>query len=230
MSHRREFAVLGYCTVAPRLPSGTLVNKTRQQAQRCLVMGYSGSETGAYERLGHTKSQPGYICLLDGLEEYITPDVRIIPGCFPGFTRTDGGGWIVDAEKIPFSPEARAKAGKQLDSSDEQVPKDKPQAGDLIDVDGNFDPSTYQADDDGRGTGWARGFAPDMPLDAKSRGVMRCANGLMAASKPQPRTRPPLTPKPHLHQRRNQIGSSLIRSGPTTPATSTTVAGGRSPS
>ena len=58
VGHRREFACLGYCTVAPRLPSGTLVNKTRQQAQRCLVMGYSGSETGAYERLGPSSRVP----------------------------------------------------------------------------------------------------------------------------------------------------------------------------
>ena len=96
--------ILCYATEAPRLPSGTLMNKYKAQAVRCLCMGYSGGGSGAYEALGNNCCQPGYICFdPEGCRLIVTESVRFIVGCFPGLQRTAGGGWRIPAEKIPFS-------------------------------------------------------------------------------------------------------------------------------
>ena len=109
-AYRRRFGILCYATEAPRLPSGTLVNKYKVQAVRCLCVGYSGGESGAYEALGNDRCQPGYICFdSEGCRLIVTEPVRFIVGCFPGLQRTAGGGWRIPAERIPFSAEALAQ-------------------------------------------------------------------------------------------------------------------------
>jgi len=109
-AYRRRFGILCYATESPRLPSGTLVNKYKVQAVRCLCVGYSGGESGAYEALGNDRCQPGYICFdSEGCRLIVTEPVRFIVGCFPGLQRTAGGGWRIPAERIPFSAEALAQ-------------------------------------------------------------------------------------------------------------------------
>ena len=108
-AYRRRSGILCYATEAPRLPSGTLVNKYKVQAVRCLCVGYSGGESGAYEALGNDRCQPGYICFdSEGCRLIVTEPVRFIVGCFPGLQRTAGGGWRIP-ERIPFSAEELAQ-------------------------------------------------------------------------------------------------------------------------
>ena len=103
--YRRPFGILCYATEAPRLPSGTLVNKYKAQAVRCLCMGYSGGDSGAYEALGNNRSQPGYICFdPEGCRLIVTESVRFIVGCFPGLQRTAGGGGAYLLRKFRSRP------------------------------------------------------------------------------------------------------------------------------
>ena len=105
--HRRPFGLLAYVTDAPRLPSGTLTNKTREQGIRCIHLGYSGSRCGSYEKIGTDRAKPGYIFFHpESGSEIISESARFIVGCFPGLKRTTGGGWAIPLEKIPFSAEA----------------------------------------------------------------------------------------------------------------------------
>ena len=109
--HRRPFGLLCYVTVTDRLPSGTLVNKYKEQAVRCLHVGYSGSLIGAFETIKATeRAQPGYLCFEpETCQLLCSESVRFIPGCFPGLKRTAGGGWCIPPERIPFSAEALAQ-------------------------------------------------------------------------------------------------------------------------
>ena len=103
-SHRRPFGALCYPGDAPRLPSGTLVNKVKPQAERMLHMGYYGGESGSFERLttDNERAQPGYICLDEQGQFVITDNVRFCPNTFPGLKRVAGGGLRIPIENIPF--------------------------------------------------------------------------------------------------------------------------------
>ena len=127
---KRPFGALCYPTVAPRWPSGTLKNKAAPQSERCILLGYCGDQGGAFETIGTSRAQPGYICFNPELNEYIvTDDVRIIPDCFPGLQRTSGGGWCIPTGEIPFISDVRGaqQAGGQRDglvevTRDEDIP------------------------------------------------------------------------------------------------------------
>ena len=92
-TYRRPFGCLCYPTIAPRLPSGTLVNKVGEQSKRCLYFGYRGAATGAFERMGADKPRPGHICY-DPVtnSEVVTDSVRCVAWCLPGLQRAAGGG------------------------------------------------------------------------------------------------------------------------------------------
>ena len=154
---RRPFGCLCYVTDAPRLPNGTLVNKFKAQARRCIHLGYSGGRSGAYEQIGVNRSKPGYICYDPETNEMlVTESVRFIPACFPGLQRTAGGGWRIPAERIPFSAEslqaeAVQPAGPPPLAADSSRTVDLDQAASeeaLTDFD--YDRLTY-----------AKGFAPE---------------------------------------------------------------------
>eukprot|EP00966_Prymnesium_polylepis_P248015 5734868-Prymnesium_polylepis.1 len=55
---RRPLFCLCYPTVAPRLPSGTLVNKMAPQSTRALCLGYIGGRSGSFECIGSSRG-PG---------------------------------------------------------------------------------------------------------------------------------------------------------------------------
>ena len=124
-SHRRPVFCLCYPSITPRLPSGTLVNKTAAQAPRALLFGYHGGRTGSFEQLGIERCEPGYACYIPSDEHscgthyagqiVVTADVRCVPDCFPGLQRTAGGGWTIPSSKIPFL------------TKDSQVPQGTPE-------------------------------------------------------------------------------------------------------
>lgn len=125
---------------APRLPSGTLVNKAAIQAVRGLNLGYYGNETGSFEQVGITRCQPAYAVYIPSDEIgcgaqyantiYLSGDVRFIPTCFPGLQRCAGGGYRIPLENIPFihrelpQPEAAAQSEEpvQLDAASDGMP------------------------------------------------------------------------------------------------------------
>ena len=116
--YRRAFGSLCYPTLAPRLPSGTLVNKMKSQSQRAILLGYAGGRGGAGEGLGfRERSQAGYICYLpESNSTIVTDDVRIIydektgQGVFPGLVRKVGGGWAIPSSRIPFATDGAAES------------------------------------------------------------------------------------------------------------------------
>ena len=111
--HRRPMFCLGYVAVTPRLPSGTLVNKLRQQTYRGLHFGYVGGRSGSFEVLGVRRAQPVYAMYVPELGGMIyTENVKFVPWCFPGLQRTSGGGWTIPATKIPFSAESEMLISK----------------------------------------------------------------------------------------------------------------------
>ena len=74
----RVLGSLCYPTMAPRFPSGTLVNKMKSQSQRAILLGYSGGRSGAGESIGFAHSQPSYICYLpESNSTVFTNDGRI---------------------------------------------------------------------------------------------------------------------------------------------------------
>ena len=100
---RRPWLCLCYPTIAPRLPSGTLVNKVAAQSKRALHLGYIGGRSGSFERLGMDHTQAGYACYIpDENRILVTSDVSFIPTCFPGLARTSRGGWTIPDDAIPF--------------------------------------------------------------------------------------------------------------------------------
>ena len=104
-THRRPFGCLCYPTVAPRHPSGTLMNKMAVQSVRAIHLGYVGNRTGSFEQLGIDRCQPGYACYIPSDDAsvgrdragtiIITDSVRFVPDCFPGLQRCAGGGWTI---------------------------------------------------------------------------------------------------------------------------------------
>ena len=132
-SHRRPFGCLCYPTVAPRLPSGTLVNKMAVQAPRALHLGYVGNRTGSFEQIGTSRCQPGYACYIPSDDSsvgkkragtiIITDSVRFVPDCFPGLERCagGGGGWSIPTSRIPF-------IARGIDHAEEQNQVDEPAA------------------------------------------------------------------------------------------------------
>ena len=190
-AYRRPFGLLCYVTIAKRLPSGTLANKYKEQATRCLHMGYYGSESGAHEALGVEKSQAGYICFEP--EEcclLYSESVRFIPGCFPGLQRTAGGGWRIPPERIPFSPEALAE--KHAETEPEQQNKSEAthtpeQTADdgMVDVE-QADKVTID-DYDYEKLAWVKGF-PDTPEPTPKPSVK--------ATPSSPSAAPPSAPSP----------------------------------
>ena len=80
--HRRPLFCLGYVAVTPRLPSGTLVNKVRQQSYRGIHCGYVGGRSGSFETLGVRRAQPVYAMYVPDLGQMVyTENVRFIPWC-----------------------------------------------------------------------------------------------------------------------------------------------------
>ena len=151
-SYRRAFGSLCYPTLAPRLPSGTLVNKMAAQSQRAILLGYSGGRGGAGEGIGFARSQPGYICYLpESNSTVVTDDVRICydpktgQGIFPGLARKVGGGWEIPSARIPFATDNAVESDSVVDSD----------ARDIADLTGDEAASTEPALD------FAPGFAPE---------------------------------------------------------------------
>ena len=104
-SFRRPFLCLCYPTIAPRLPSGTLVNKIAPQSKEALCVGYVGGRSGSWETVGTTHTQAGYLCWLpDEGRTLVTSDVRIVPSCKPALRRTSrGGGGRLTANHFHFT-------------------------------------------------------------------------------------------------------------------------------
>ena len=110
-SFRRPFLCLGYITDAPRLPSGTLVNKIAAQGRPALHLGYMGGRSGSFEEIGTDHTQSGYAMLVCGEGDSqphieVTSDVRFVPACRPGLARTSRGGWTIpeislDGREVP---------------------------------------------------------------------------------------------------------------------------------
>ena len=151
-SYRRAFGSLCYPTLAPRLPSGTLVNKMAAQSQRAILLGYSGGRGGAGEGIGFARSQPGYICYLpESNSTVVTDDVRICydpktgQGIFPGLARKVGGGWEIPSARIPFATDNAVESDSVVDSD----------ARDIADLTGDEAASAEPALD------FAPGFAPE---------------------------------------------------------------------
>ena len=115
-THRRPLFCLCYPTIAPRLPSGTLVNKAAVQAPRALCFGYHGARCGSFEAIGIDRSKPGYACFVATDDAscgrhysgrvVVTPDVRFVPDCFPGLQRQAGGGGSFLRHVFRSSPKA----------------------------------------------------------------------------------------------------------------------------
>ena len=173
--YRRAFGSLCYPTLAPRLPSGTLVNKMKSQSQRAILLGYAGGRGGAGEGLGfRERSQAGYICYLpESNSTIVTDDVRIIydertgQGVFPGLVRKVGGGWAIPSSRIPFATDGAAES-----NTDDNANAD---TQDISDLTGDEATSAEPTLD------FAPGFAPEPsrggdsdhappPDDAPSRG------------------------------------------------------------
>ena len=151
-SYRSAFGSLCYPTLAPRLPSGTLVNKMASQSQRAILLGYSGGRGGAGEGVGSTRSQPGYVCYLPETNStVVTEDVRICydpktgQGIFPGLARKVGGGWEIPSTRIPFATDNAVESDSVADSD----------ARDIADLTGDETPSAEPPLD------FAPGFAPE---------------------------------------------------------------------
>ena len=170
--HRRPWLCMCYVTDAPRLPSGTLVNKVASQAKRALHLGYIGGRAGSFERVGIDHTQAGYACFVpmpDPGKSYITvsSDVRHVPSCFPGLGRTSRGGWEIPESGISFLHDG----GDKTKEADEAEPIKE------ITTDADLD---GLAEQDGGSLDLIRGFPPD------TDGVMAGRGGLETNDAPQP--------------------------------------------
>ena len=82
--HRRPFGCLIIVQDAPRLPSGTLVNKVAEQGVYCIHLGYVGGRCGSFERLGVEKSQPAYAAYNPETDQIVyTVNCKFVVSCFP---------------------------------------------------------------------------------------------------------------------------------------------------
>ena len=169
-SYRRPFMCLCYVTDAPRLPSGTLVNKLAAQSKRALNLGYVGGRGGSFERVGIEHTQAGYACYV--AEEnriVVSSDVRHVPSCFPGLRRTSRGGWCIPDDSIPFvaEQEPAAKVQKQQEKlleleTEDDVPSQGP-ADESLELIRGFPPEPEAPDD-------AASRGGDAEKDAPGRG------------------------------------------------------------
>ena len=123
-SYRRAFGSLCYPTLAPRLPSGTLVNKMRSQSQRAILLGYAGGRGGAGEGIGFASvASRATSATCPRATPRSSPttcgscyDPKTGQGIFPGLARKVGGGWAIPSSRIPFATDNDAESDSAIDS------------------------------------------------------------------------------------------------------------------
>ena len=178
-AYRRPFGCYCVFTVAPRLPSDTLVNKAKAQGVRCLHLGYYGGRGGHYETLGIQRASPGYLGYDPVTNSVLCGEsVRFVPWCFPGLKRSAGGGWIIPPERIPFSAESLYNKTKEeveppskevRSTSKSDPPKGQPTSEKLVDLEA-WEPDDQAGDFEYDRVSFRSGFPVEEEVDASSRG------------------------------------------------------------
>ena len=198
---RRPWLCLCYPTLAPRLPSGTLVNKMAPQSKRALHLGYVGGRGGSFERLGIEHAKAGYACLLpDERRIEVTSDVRFVPKCFPGLQRTSRGGWAIPDDGIPFRDGAESSEDASADATPTADASEGTTAPQLKEISDDADLEAEDGTGDEHALEMHPGFATEESAPAPSRGggetAAESSEATVDGNKPEP-TPPKPAPVPH---------------------------------